>query len=368
MKRIQSWRPTIWLLCAAVLTFALQYLGRHFPLVVEEVYGNGVYRFVRAGLDKVKLPVAGLQLMMLAMSLLLVLSIGFALFRRKSIKLKLEKLLRFWLSTGAILVLWFYLFWGFNYARQDLTDRLRLQAESPDRSWFVAELNATIESCNRLCSSHELAYLNDLSLPEILSTDFDVEEMNKMLETDLSKMGYSQEIRPRLNFIKPAGFLMHWSTTGIYWPFTGEANVDRGVHLIKKPVTIVHELAHAHGLTSEGDCNFVAYLVCRQSPDTLHQYSANLSYLGYLMRDALGAFGRNGLEPFYERMSPELKTHRAAIRAHHDSYKDYFPDFRDALYDSYLKSQGISSGMENYNYFVTLKYNWDKKYNNSNQY
>ena len=348
-----------WLFLVAGLIIFIQFGLRWAPSLAERVYGDSVYSWMRGALDQVHLPLAGLQIMLAILFLFVIANVGYLIHSRVTWQSKLLRIGRYWLIILSILVIWFYVFWGFNYARPDLSARMQLDSVKPDSSWLIAELDRTIDLCNQLCAEDELAFLRNLSEAQILSCDFDVQTLNKMLEGVLNQLGYSLRINPNLQFISPDGFLMHWSTTGIYWPFTGESNVDRGVHYIKKPVTIVHELAHAHGLTSEGDCNFVAYLACRQSENKLHQYSANLSYLGYLMRDALKLFGRDGLDKFYARMSPGLIEHRQQINMHHNSYKDYFPAFRDVVYDSYLKTQGVKGGMENYNYFVTLKYNWD---------
>jgi hypothetical protein len=52
---------------------------------------------------------------------------------------------------------------------------------------------------------------------------------------------------------------------GHYLPFVGEGNVDDAVYYSKKPFYMIHEMAHGNGFTEETDCNFLAYVSCKQS-------------------------------------------------------------------------------------------------------
>jgi hypothetical protein len=345
---------------AALVTLALMAILSILPEVAESVYGNGLYPVIRSGLDPLALPWPGIFMMLGTLSLVLIILIWRLIFGVPSMVIRIIRFGKSMIGLLAVLLIWFYVAWGFNYCRPDIIDRMDMTTIEPDTAWLFDEIFRTISLANESRSRTSLEYLDGLSPDEILSTNFDVKKINDELEATLIQFNYEVKINPTLRFLNPDGFLLHWSTSGIYWPFTGESNVDRGVHYIRKPVTIAHELAHAHGLTSEGDCNFVAYLACRNSDIPIHQYSAQLSYLGYLMRDALRVKGRDGLSVFYDEMSAEVKQDRKSIFDHHETYTDYFPKLRNKVYDTYLRSQGVKGGITSYNYFVKLKYNWDQ--------
>ena len=339
------------------LTLVGQGIFAFMPNLAEGLYGNGVYPIIRSFLDLLHWPISGIYLLLLVVFVFIVFTVA-RLFRKKlSIGRSLMSFSTSMLKLLAVLLIWFYLIWGFNYNRPDIMERMEIDVSEPDTTWIFSELRQVIDEANKLRALPTLAFLNDLNEQDILSTDLAIDEINADLERVLPHFKYDIIINPPFRFIQPSGVLLHWSTAGIYWPFSGESNVDRGVHYIKKPVTVAHELAHAHGLTSEGDCNFVAYLACVQSENPILQYSGQLSYLGYLMRDALRILGRDGLTQYYNLMSEEIRSDREKIYEHHNQYEDYFPKLRNKVYDSYLKSQGVKGGIASYNYFVKLKYN-----------
>ena len=80
--------------------------------------------------------------------------------------------------------------------------------------------------------------------------------------------------------------------TGVYFPFTGEANVNVDAPVCLLPATVAHEMAHQRMVASEQEANFVGILAAVTSGDPVYQYS------GYLM----------GLIPFLQRGSLPYHT------------------------------------------------------------
>ena len=67
---------------------------------------------------------------------------------------------------------------------------------------------------------------------------------------------------------------MSWcNITGIFVPFTFEANVNVDVPDYSQPATMCHELSHLRGYMREDEANFIAYLACRNSENVEFQYS-----------------------------------------------------------------------------------------------
>ncbi len=341
-------------------TWILAKILSRYPDWAESCYGNGLFPHIRRALDQIHWPIPILHVMWVLLVLFILHSAMVLFFGSKPLGMSVRIILRRFLAVISILVIWFYWIWGFNYARPDLQTRMNWHTVQPDTTWLFNEIDQVIEKLNVIRQHPDLSSLQELTPDEIIHKPVEIQKINQELENILPNFHYHTKTKPQLNFITPDGFLLHWSTSGIYWLFSGECNVDSGVHYLKKPVTVAHELAHAHGLTAEGDCNFIAYVACVQSDDRLHQYSAHLSYLSYLMSDALKVLGRKKLNRFYSRMSDDLKKDRQAIFDHHNQYSDYFPKLRNAFYDSYLKSQGIKDGIKSYSYFVNLKYKMDQ--------
>lgn len=83
-------------------------------------------------------------------------------------------------------------------------------------------------------------------------------------------------------YIKPKGiycsfFMSQMDLTGIYFPFSLEANYNTDIYAAKQPATICHELAHTKGFMREEEANFIAFVACDRSD------SIDLRYSGYLM-------------------------------------------------------------------------------------
>ena len=80
---------------------------------------------------------------------------------------------------------------------------------------------------------------------------------------------------------RPKGVLLSrlWSYTGItgmYFPFTAEANVNIDIPHFMLPATAAHEMAHQRGLCPEDEANFLAYFACSLHPDADFQYSGTM--------------------------------------------------------------------------------------------
>ena len=150
--------------------------------------------------------------------------------------------------------------------------------------------------------------------------------------------------------------------TGIYFPFTGEANVNTDQTGWLVPFTIAHEMAHQRFVAAEQECNFIGILACITSDDPVFQYSGYLMGLVYLI-NAVSA------------LSPELgqeimrQTFTDAVYVDWNDNYDYWQALKtpareaaseamDEVYDGYLKSQGQSLGLMSYNACVDLLVNY----------
>ncbi len=155
---------------------------------------------------------------------------------------------------------------------------------------------------------------------------------------------------------------MRISTAGFYLPFTGECNIDAGLHPIQLPFVVAHEYAHAYGITDEGSCNFLAYLSCNQSADPFVRYAGSLSYWRYIAGNYQAYYPKE-YALFRKQLPKGIIADLDAINANGRKYPDILPRVRDFAYDSYLKSQGIEEGLESYSRIIMLVKAWKEKEN-----
>ncbi|BCJ92452.1 membrane protein [Anaerocolumna cellulosilytica] len=142
--------------------------------------------------------------------------------------------------------------------------------------------------------------------------------------------------------------------TGIFFPFTMEANVNIDVPDYSIPATMSHELAHLRGFMREDEANFIAYLVCKQSEDPVFQYSGTMLALTY----ASNQLYKQDEDLYYEVQGLFSKGMLADLRE--DYY--YWAKFRNtaisavstAMNDNYLKANKQSDGVKSYGRMVDL--------------
>ena len=149
--------------------------------------------------------------------------------------------------------------------------------------------------------------------------------------------------------------------TGIYFPFTGEANVNVDQVTCLVPATIAHEMAHQRLIASEQECNFLGVLACVTCDDVVYQYSGYLMGLIYLV-NALEAMAPQLVDEIMRQFfTPELYKDWQDNYEYWDALKtptrEVANEAMDQVYDGYLKSQGQELGLMSYSACVDLLVN-----------
>jgi hypothetical protein len=124
---------------------------------------------------------------------------------------------------------------------------------------------------------------------------------------------------------------------------------------------MAHEMSHGFGFTDEGVCNFIAYVACARHPNTYIAYAAHLDYWETLARACMRTDSARYQQTFRPRIPPGIRADEQAIRAQHRKFREFAPAVRYQVYDSYLKAQGISSGMLNYEEVLMLVHAWRQR-------
>jgi hypothetical protein len=136
-------------------------------------------------------------------------------------------------------------------------------------------------------------------------------------------------------------------------PFAIEGQIDEGLHPIQYPYVMAHEFGHSYGFTDEGVCNFLALLACMRSDLPVVRYSALRSYWIYLARD-VRRLDEDIYRSAYQRLPRSVIVDYAAVREQMDLFPDILPDLRDLMYDTYLKTNGVTAGLSSYGQVVGL--------------
>ena len=250
--------------------------------------------------------------------------------------------------TASILFLLYALNCGINYYRQSFSESIGLVTDT----YTVNELK---EVCERLTEDvNARAELVERDGNGIMRLDgSEKEEAVRAMEA-LGK------IYPELSgyYPEPKGLLQSeilsiQNLTGVYSPFTVEANYNSDMTDYNIPFTICHELSHLRGFMQEEEANFIAWLACMESDDTAFQYSGSM--LGWIqcmnvLRDA-------DIEGWREVRAGLSGSAEADLRANSDfwaKYKGKVAEVADMVNDNYLKANGQADGVKSYNRMVDL--------------
>ena len=147
--------------------------------------------------------------------------------------------------------------------------------------------------------------------------------------------------------------MSYLNITGVYFPFTFEANVNTDVPSFSVPFTMCHELAHVRGIMHEEDANFISYLSCIESDDDIMNYSGNIMAMMY---------ASNKLYSADKELYREFFTHISkGVYNDLEYYSDYWKEFETPvaeaasnINDKYLKSNSQKSGVKSYGKMVDL--------------
>lgn len=321
-------RPYIGLI-AGVVSVIIFLVLRLMPEVTEQVYGRTIYPVFRWLFDFSLgwLPFA-------AAYLLPFLIIGLFVFT--AVK---KNTLGNWLRTAGNALGWivtmFYFFWGFNYARPSLSDRIPDTSETISDKAMVALAQSTVSNLNALRTNSLIT-----SIPED-------DKLNDLLRTAVAESLANYNINLKTNCLvrpmSPPGILRKFGITGIYMPLTGEALLEKSHPQPEKIFVMAHELSHSFGVTDEGEANLVAYLSCITHPNEVIRYAGHLSMWEYVMWE----LHRRQIQADFE-LEPIVQEDLERLKEERKRFKEWVPELGDMVNDTYLKAQGVEAGTASY--------------------
>lgn len=115
----------------------------------------------------------------------------------------------------------------------------------------------------------------------VLTCDFQTEAkkaMKRAGEIYSQLKGYYPNAKP----IQFSYFMSQTYTTGIYLPYTIEANYNDDMVRTNLPFTVCHELSHLKGIIQEDEANFLAFIAATGSDNVEFQYAGYLEAFEYV--------------------------------------------------------------------------------------
>lgn len=156
--------------------------------------------------------------------------------------------------------------------------------------------------------------------------------------------------------VKPVMLSHWWSYTGIvgiYIPWLGEANLNVDVPDNNLAFSAAHEVAHTMGFAKEDECNFLAWLSCSASDQPDYAYSGYLSAFVYCS-NALYKADKELWKQAYSNCSAGVLRDLTQNNTYWDQFEGKVQEVSNNLNDSFIKVNGVESGVLSYDEMVAL--------------
>ena len=142
-------------------------------------------------------------------------------------------------------------------------------------------------------------------------------------------------------------------TTGVYSPFTVEANYNRDIAYYDIPFTICHELSHLRGYMQEEEANFIGVLATIGADDLYFNYSGYVSAWVYA-GNALARIDSTAFATLYGRINARTRQDMLYNNAYWKQFEGKPAEAHEQLNDAYLKIQGQTTGVRSYGHVTDL--------------
>ena len=241
---------------------------------------------------------------------------------------------------------------GINYGHTSFAEKYELESGQ-----------YTLEELTSLCSelTGQLNTLSDKVSRDSSGLAIMGDELPERARNAISALGDSY---PELSgyYPRPKGllfpaFLSVQNLSGIYSPFTIEANYNSAMTDYNLPFTACHELSHLRGFMQEEEANFIGFLSCVSTDDAAFNYSGYLTGWIYAT-NALYEEDYETFQQLYSQLSDNVKADLAANSAFWNTYDTKVAEVSGQINDHYLKANGQSDGVKSYDRMVDLMITW----------
>jgi hypothetical protein len=308
------------------------------PALVERWYSRGLYPPLQHAVTAAFSPVAVSPLDIAALLILLIAAVGFARScRRHRFLVAVRRAALSLLVLSAVVYLWFLIFWGFNYRRLPLEQKLAYDAARLTRERAVSFGRIAVEQINALRSEAASAAAADEALAYALA---EVE----------SRLGATTHALPA----EPKRSVLQWyfrkaAIDGMTDPWFLQIIVNPELLPFERPFVLAHEWAHLAGYADESEANFVAWLTCLSGPPAAR-------YSGWLAAYEHVAAGlpRDDRRALRAALSPDVSADLNAATARFARSSPAVRTAARGAYDTYLRANRVEEGIASYNAVVRL--------------
>ena len=356
MKTIARYRKLILFLLLPI-GMLLMYASSNVPHIVEGVYSTSFYRFLGQIISNVTgiLPFSVGELAVVCFVFFIIYYLTRTILillkptanRKKTVTGFISNIF----AAAGVIYFSFVLVWGLNYSRQPFSVIGRLEV----RPASVNELAEMCEELIKTTNQLRTRIREDQAGVMILA-----DSKHESLKRAFKGFEYASAAYPELggSFGRPkpvflSELMCYTGITGIYFPFTAEANVNMSNTASMLPATTCHEMAHQRGFAREDEANFIAYLTCKVHPDADYQYSGHLLALIHSM-NALRSYDADRARSLGTKYSEGVRRDLRDIDLFWQKYEGPVEKISTSINNAYLKANMQNDGVYSYDRMVDL--------------
>ena len=335
------------LLVTALAVLAAKYFGAFFFDFYPD-FSRWVTA-VLAGATSI-VPFALCEILLVALLLWFIISLIRAIVKKRMVR---------WL-TGVLLSICILLtafvgIWGLNYYAPPMRERLGLS----DRRFTVAELKeATIYYRDRAGELADKVMRDENGV----MVEYDFTDLAKAAGDGFKTLSQSIEdfdgSTVRVKKLLSSPLQGKLNTTGVFICLTGESCVSTTTHSASMPFTMCHEIGHRMAFAREDEANFAGFLACAANNRPEFRYSGYYAAFRYCYA-ALAQQDPTAAQEVWSGVSAGVARDWADSTEHYKALRnEKAAELSDTVYDAYLKSFSVKSGVQSYGEVTDLLLVW----------
>ena len=357
-----------WVLILIPISILILWIVRSNTQIAEYVFARGLYKWLSQGLSLLTgiLPFSAMEVEIIFLPILAVAIVIHFFWKLAHRKDKKQSDLAYLLMGGilntvctlSIILFLFVILAGVNYYRYPFASYSGLEIRkstveelyglSLSLAKDAAEIKTQLQNQDVEPSENGVLQQSNTSWREVSDT---AQKSFKKLSKEYPVLGGFYGSPKPVLFSR---LMSRMEITGIFWPFTMEANVNVDATRYSVPATMSHELAHLRGFMREDEANFIAYLACKQSESLEFQYSGIMLALSYASNQLYQQD-----EVLYQQVVDTYDTGMLADLREEYYYWKQFEDtvistVSNAVNNNYLKANNQNDGVKSYGRMVDL--------------
>lgn len=346
-------KKCLWFLIPALITVALQLLARKTTWFGTWYTGNIFPFFVNTvGRIMSVFPFSVVEFGLYVIILWAVWITVSSIYKAVTKKGKALALFGSWLhkilTTAALLLMVYTMTCGINYYAISFSAMEGFSVQKSSKEELIELCRYLVDQVNEAAEG--------LSVEDggmLLTVDVQEEAVKAMQaagEQYASLTGYY----PHPKSVTVSWILSVQQLSGIYSPFTVEANYNREMTDYNIPSTACHELSHLKGFAREDEANFIAYLACMASDSAEFNYSGAMMAYIYANNALYGAGEKELYWQIRDSLCDTAKRDLAANSAFWDQYESKVAEVSTQVNNTYLQINNQTDGVKSYGRMVDL--------------